>query len=254
MEAVVLLPGARRADKTASEVWFGQAKTRGGAVVNLYFKVVPHQIFISECVCAALAREVTLPTPDSFAVLIYQHVLPNSVIWTKTALDHTVGFGTSTVSGTSVLKRFLGDQSTAWAMIKAWKRIGEVGAFDEWIANGDRHSDNLMLDGTGDFWLIDHSHALTGPNWTPASLQTNCWPKCDNQVLDRMLADSAGYRNQIRIQGQEVVKHSARALGVVPSLLTDSPVKAALDSFLGQRAKKLINLVSSRLKIPEIDL
>lgn len=36
-------------------------------------------------------------------------------------------------------------------------------AFDEWVRNDDRHSNNLLYDPRLGLWLIDHEHSLAGP-------------------------------------------------------------------------------------------
>lgn len=57
------------------------------------------------------------------------------------------------------------------AFLRSWNRVEDAIAFDEWVANGDRHAGNLLWnEQQGDIWLIDHDCAFTGPLWSDASL------------------------------------------------------------------------------------
>jgi hypothetical protein len=44
--------------------------------------------------------------------------------------------------------------------------------FDTWIANIDRHMNNIVLSGDGFAYLIDHGHCFSGPNWKAADLNS----------------------------------------------------------------------------------
>jgi predicted unusual protein kinase regulating ubiquinone biosynthesis (AarF/ABC1/UbiB family) len=44
--------------------------------------------------------------------------------------------------------------------LRDWPRALQAGCFDEWIANADRHHGNILIQGNGNFSLIDHSHAI----------------------------------------------------------------------------------------------
>jgi hypothetical protein len=56
------------------------------------------------------------------------------------------------------------------AEITKWGDLGHLYAYDAWIANVDRHAGNLLFGGNSEFWLIDHGHCFTGPNWQPEQL------------------------------------------------------------------------------------
>ncbi len=44
--------------------------------------------------------------------------------------------------------------------MKKWPYVLNAACFDEWIANSDRHNGNIIFDGRGGYWLIDHDRAM----------------------------------------------------------------------------------------------
>lgn len=44
--------------------------------------------------------------------------------------------------------------------MKKWPHVLDAACFDEWIANSDRHPGNIIFDGRGKYWLIDHDRAM----------------------------------------------------------------------------------------------
>ena len=51
-----------------------------------------------------------------------------------------------------------------------WPALPLLMAFDSWVANIDRNTGNILQSGTNNFFIIDHGHLLTGPNWKPCDL------------------------------------------------------------------------------------
>tara|TARA_R110002051_G_scaffold57104_11_gene105907 strand:+ start:3199 stop:3708 length:510 start_codon:yes stop_codon:yes gene_type:complete len=59
--------------------------------------------------------------------------------------------------------------------LAVWKRLGELYAFDTWVANTDRNLGNLLYGGNAsngepEIWLIDHGRSFTGESWGPSDL------------------------------------------------------------------------------------
>lgn len=64
--------------------------------------------------------------------------------------------------------------------LRTWKDLPVLLAFDEWVANVDRNTGNLIRLSAGDYAIIDHGAILTGPDW-----------------ISDMLAPIASYTNKI---------------------------------------------------------
>jgi hypothetical protein len=54
--------------------------------------------------------------------------------------------------------------------LKDWPALGNLYAFDAWVANVDRHQGNLLFGGKHEIWLIDHGHCFSGPTWQASDL------------------------------------------------------------------------------------
>ncbi|GLQ25785.1 hypothetical protein [Sulfitobacter pacificus] len=59
--------------------------------------------------------------------------------------------------------------------IACWDKLGELYAFDTWLANTDRNLGNIVFGGKGSdgepkVWLIDHGRSFTGEAWKPGDL------------------------------------------------------------------------------------
>ncbi|QJF51983.1 hypothetical protein [Roseobacter ponti] len=60
-------------------------------------------------------------------------------------------------------------------LLATWPQLGELYAFDGWIANVDRNLGNILFgrrssNGSPDIWLIDHGKAFTSEHWSSTHL------------------------------------------------------------------------------------
>lgn len=101
-------------------------------------------------------------------------------------LGHTLAFGSSEMripSFSQWLKSStLYSDKVLLDKIKNWPYLHNAAAFDEWVANGDRHFGNILFAGQDDFYLIDHGHCFTGPGWSRKKLDPEV--KISNKLLD----------------------------------------------------------------------
>jgi len=162
-------------------------------------------------------------------------------------------------TGTPSLKRRLTENgANAFAdLFATWKQWDVAAIFDEWIANPDRHTGNLLVEGPDKVWLIDHSHALTGPNWTAADLFSERVVR--NQIADMCFPNlTLPGRMDVRAKAAEL----SSLFGLVPpglalsachadQFLSSGDLKVVRD-FVGERVGKLVDLVSTRLGVPNI--
>lgn len=55
-------------------------------------------------------------------------------------------------------------------LIANWSKVHDAIAFDDWIANEDRHIGNIMVAGKDKIYLFDHSNIPINLNWNPKKL------------------------------------------------------------------------------------
>lgn len=64
------------------------------------------------------------------------------------------------------------DQVGSLSVLKASPGLGSMYGFDTWVANIDRHMNNIVLSGDGSAYLIDHGHCFSGPTWKAGDLNS----------------------------------------------------------------------------------
>jgi hypothetical protein len=140
----VLLRTPLSADaKGINLAWSGIVGTTSGPL-GAFLKALPPRELMVECLCALLGRAVGLP-------------IPRPIVAADD--EHGILFGAEQVPHPDLRHTAL--PSAIWTEHLAnWKTLPRASAFDGWIANRDRHWGNLLTDGTGEFWLIDHGLAL----------------------------------------------------------------------------------------------
>jgi len=150
------------------------------------------QLF-NELLVAHIGRALSLPIPVPYVVRIDSSLLPESLQPPNVASPPTKGFA-SIDKGSPSLRRLLdenGSPGVAQRLFRDWKRFDDVAVFDEWLANIDRNAGNLLVHSPEEFWLIDHGHCLTGPNWKSGDLDPF------GQFQNRLLAEANNTLNLI---------------------------------------------------------
>ncbi|WP_455893701.1 hypothetical protein [Pseudomonas palmensis] len=127
----------------------------------------------AELVCSVIGRSLGVKIPEPFLVIIKPEAKP--------PIDENLpllGFGTSAIAGHSFAR--LGNFAD---LHLALKDIDLVAAFDQLIANGDRHLGQIIYDGK-DSWSIDHAQSFGGSTWDQLGLPS---PEIDiiNWLLER---------------------------------------------------------------------
>lgn len=123
--------------------WRAQVQVGRDSMVAI-IKCLPAREVYVECLCALLGRAAGLQIPRPMVVS-----------------DDELGivFGSEQLPHPDLRHTML--PSEIWIeQLSAWPALPRAATFDAWVANSDRHQGNLLTDGQGDFWLIDHSEAL----------------------------------------------------------------------------------------------
>lgn len=250
----VTAPGAE--DKGINETFVGLIQTTTEQH-RAYIKVLSSRQLVNELVCSTLGRAVGLPIPEGFIVQATAADLPESGMLAK----HDGGaliFACADV-GRPSLKRRLTEMGSEFLnqLFASWKHWEEAAIFDEWIANPDRHAGNLLIEGPDKVWLIDHGHALTGPDWAAVDLAPDRVVR--NQIAEQRFPGlTLPERMATRSKAGELSKlfghidvDAAISASHADKLLTPQYL-AAVNGFIGERVEKLFDLVSSRLNIPNL--
>lgn len=254
-----VVPGVAAVDsseKGVNETFVGLIQTSSDQL-RAYIKVLNARQLVNELICSTLGRSVGLPVPEGFLVRATASDLPESGILAKHDGEALI-FASADV-GRPSLKRRLTESGAQFldSLLTTWKRWDVVSIFDEWIANPDRHAGNLLIEGPDRVWLIDHSHALTGPGWTAADLVPERAVR--NQVADKCFSRlTLPERMAVRAKAAQlssvfglVPPDSALAACYATHLLSPSDLEA-VRTFVGDRVSKLFDLASARLGIPNM--
>lgn len=126
---------------------------------HAYVKMLSPRLLFAEVISATLGRLLELPIPETALVVVRGSML-------GLGSPHAIGLA-SVDSGALPIGRIVRLESVA-ARLNKWSHLRTAIIFDELIANADRNLRNLLLDGEGKIWLIDHEESLTEPLSNPA--------------------------------------------------------------------------------------
>lgn len=169
IELATVLRGASEFKQNNVNVTFrGQVLTSSDQTRQAIIKDLDLIQLCNELFAHSLAREFGLPIPDSYLGLVRPGVLSVSKAPKTKDGSHLV-FVSVDMKVPNVTYRLAGIDTKGRKIlldhISNWIDLGKLYAFDAWIANVDRHHGNLLFGGNNEFWLIDHGHCFTGPNW-----------------------------------------------------------------------------------------
>lgn len=208
-----------------------------GATASLraFVKVCQNQAQLhAELVSSVLGRSLGVKIPEPYLVVIRPEAKPPFEI-----TEPILGFGTAAVAGHSFAR--LGNFSS---VLNTLKNIDLVAAFDQLIANADRHLGQMLYDGR-DHWAIDHAQSFGGSTWGQLGLPS---PEIDiiNWLLER-----SDYGERLGID--EPARHALRAktnksfyplVGKVDGLLRE----AGLERMVNEQAlRDLYNWLEKRI-------
>ena len=160
------------ADKGVNDTYFGSIFT-DSEEYPAYIKDLDETQLINELLAAALGACLGLPMPKPYLVLVdADHRFTKGPTLDEKGTQR-LAFASSDQSVPSVKQLVRKGAKIPGDSVSKWKQLDDAVFFDEWIANGDRHIGNLLFDGRGRYFLIDHGHSFTGPNWEPQNLYPN---------------------------------------------------------------------------------
>jgi hypothetical protein len=169
-----VLPGAVPfKEGNVNDTFRGQILLAGGDVKSAVLKDLESKQLCNELLGSTLAKATGLPTPDAFLAVVRAGDL--SVAKGPVLPDgNRIVFASADVKVPNVTHRLTKAPATdphiSLKDLIEWDRLGELYAFDAWVANVDRHPGNLLLGQKDEVWLIDHGYCFSGPNWQPEEL------------------------------------------------------------------------------------
>ena len=246
-------------DKGVNETYRGLIEV-GSARLLAYVKLLPDRQLVNELLASVLGRIVGLPIPRGFLVEVRRTDYPNSPVMTAHGLTVAPAFAVEALPCQSALRHLDLQSPMAWEqLLRAWPHWYSAAAFDDWIANADRHPGNLLVGAPGEAWLIDHWHAFTGDKWQALNLRPDVITA--NQLGQAMTALLQPPEKALAMQACHVVAQrfssvdtvqATRLAHVVTQL--SAPDFDALTRFVTERVHSVASRIGSILGIPGLPL
>lgn len=202
-------------------------------------KLLPIREICVELLCASLGRIVGLPIPEpAMAVGMDGSWWAASVDVGYPNLNHYVRMQDPVVN----------------SHLKNWAELTKAGCFDELIANGDRNRGNILYDGLGGFFLIDHGLALGECHAPDSTVGDNSFLA----VAKIGLVDEFSLQ-RLRKQCHAEVSKWPRELEVMADdqlgdLGLDEAIREALIIFIARRTSVLADLFARRIPLKQSEL
>lgn len=256
--ATVLLGAAPFSENNVNDTFRGQVLTSDGQTRQAIIKDLNTVQLCNELVAQCLAREVGLPVPDCYIGHVRTGILDLTKAPVTTDGSRLV-FVSVDVKVPNITYRWQGSDNAGrqalLAEITKWGDLGHLYAYDAWIANVDRHAGNLLFGGNSEFWLIDHGHSFTGPDWRPEQLDP------DTEYRNRLsewltmsltLEQKKKRAAEVRKFGFDIDSYDASETSKNSRISDLLPLQNvdALKGFLEKRAAKVSVHASKALGVP----
>lgn len=254
----VLLPAGVRGINETYRGWIEIDQARIQAYVKLLH---PWEVF-NEALGSILCQLAGLQTPRSYIVLVERSDYPSSPIFAEPGVDRALAFASHAMPLKTLTRQVaLHTPAALRELVAGWTEWPDVLVFDQWIANPDRHSGNLLVGGPGEVFLIDHGLSFYRRNWTPEQLlealslvTTRLWNDVIQGVVtlpERISAAERAYSAGVRYS---TIDSGAAMLFTRVSPLIPAPNIQALAEFLNKRCQAAPGVVANALGVPGLAL
>lgn len=163
----MLSPGTLLSGDHTNKVWRGMTQipynTEPGIPMIIKW-IEKNERLAAELACSLAARAFKLDVPGGVLVLAEKDqlcALPRRV--TGSANDYLLCFGSEFQWPDDTIARPANNDSAqewVWSRLCDTSQGSSGGAWDELVANEDRHSENVVFDGVR-WWLIDHERTMS---------------------------------------------------------------------------------------------
>ncbi len=215
--------------------------------VTAYAKELNDTMILVELLAALIGQELGLPIPEPIIAISGDGKALFASLDVKIP-DFTTrltlkGGGLSVDENKGVLQK-----------LAHWTLTNKVIGFDEWIANGDRNTGNILYDGKDTFYLIDHNLAMNANSSI-------------NPVLNKLLAiklkidvddiSRQKIKNEITLMQSGVPRTLAQEVAdklVAEHPQLDSKMIQSMVDFLDLRLNHLANNANSKIQTKQVSL
>tara|TARA_R110001583_G_scaffold194956_1_gene367910 strand:+ start:70205 stop:71002 length:798 start_codon:yes stop_codon:yes gene_type:complete len=259
IQFATVLEGAQPfSENNVNSTFRGSVLTSGGDTKLAIIKDLNLVQLCNELIASCLAVEFGLPVPQAMLGMVEPGVLdvhlapqlPNKARLVFVSLDVKVPNLSYKITSSSAEV-----QSIVMEKVCNWEKIGDLYAYDTWIANIDRHAGNLLFGEPDEVWLIDHGHSFTGPCWNLTDLipHTAYENRLSEWLTGRLTTTQkkAG-ASGVREFSNKVIDYDANAVmknSRVAQILSGN-ASSALKQFLEQRVQYVLKHASAALGVP----
>lgn len=188
--------------KSWNAVYRGDVLLDDDKIYRGFIKDLDERQLANELLAAVLGKGLGVSVPRSALVAVSKNASDKFSKIPHSNGDDFVAFCSVDVGGATVAQVFSSSAPTALPkQIKDSPGMGWMYGFDTWVANVDRHMDNIIVSGRGAPYLIDHGHCFSGPNWSSGDLNaTNAYtnrlahwltPRLSEAEIDAAMSDVA---------------------------------------------------------------
>ena len=233
-----------------SVVW-GDGKPRR-TYFKMFHKSLPLGV-LNEITGYLLAKSCQLPLPTHAGVIrVPKGLLENQDDFLPHAFVVSEAPGRTPTTICQITDPITNQQLDAvMGMLRDWSKLNDTIAFDDWTANTDRNLQNIVVDGPGKIYLIDHSNMPVKPNWLASDLQP--YEKYRNILVDILQIAQSGTLPQKHAIAVAATQHSDAYNDTIHELgywwgqflSSDPSRRKAIEDFLRIRAAEGHSRLSS---------
>lgn len=175
LQTGIALTGLKRHGRPSiNSVFRGDVLLNNGVIARGFLKDLDPRQLGNELLVAAIAGKLGISAPDVAVVKIDDAVSREFKKVSHRQGGH-IAFFSIDAEGQTVAQIIEGGSPSydIMQLVKKSPAMGRMYGLDAWVANTDRHKNNLILRGDGSVVLIDHGHCITGPNWRSSDLNAS---------------------------------------------------------------------------------
>ena len=263
---MVLDEGASRVwrpneDAKHDELWLGDLydpTDPDGVTTSAYLRLGTNPVLVAELVCGCMARALDLPAPEVYLVKVPARALPGSSI-ASSNID-TLCVATRDVGGQTFAQLLSSDEKATARLLRNWPALGQVAAFDEWLANVDRNMGNLLYVAQT-IHIIDHAEAFGGAARKLFPLADLGEMEFENKLGRLLVAFDPSRRTSILSELESWLTQSVAGIDIaatvrraVSEALCNTEQHAELVDFIRHRLTITHRLLCNRLGHPQLPL
>jgi hypothetical protein len=144
-----------------------------GSIVRGFIKDLDARQLANELLAAVLGSRLGLKVPEGALVAVGKDVSTAFAKLPHSNGDDCVAYCSVDAGGATIAQIIsLPNEVASLTTLKASPGLGGMYGFDTWLANIDRHMNNIVLSGDGSAYLIDHGHCFSGPAWKAKDLDS----------------------------------------------------------------------------------